>query len=477
MVNEFIIKNKKKIACCIIDNHSRLESNWAKEISINITDYLIHRFTKYNFDVFISEDEDDILYHVADLNFYSHAVVIASGTSTGLSDRLFQAIDDKCNEDFFIAGHILERGEDSYWKNGYYELHHQFYIVNLKEYIEIGKPFTGEMRSEQHIQIKPVRSEENLHGDNEIPLWIKQGSIEKTYDMKCHGWNIISEALKNDKKLVDLGSNIRNNKNYFYYEYDHVFLKLITQAYHDQFFVNNFFPSWNSDSIPDSIPFNGPLEQYITVGIGLNWAINVFKLGFTDNTRIVFTDINQNTLKFMKTMVEEWDGNDFHLFYKENMSFIPNGFYRNVDNYIQYTKDEWEKFLENYPNWKSIWGRIKNLAYDYILIDYMSVYDLSWIDINKKTLINLSDVFTHSPYTPFQSYKYRIACENRLIKNLYDIDPNIHLMVTSRAADGYHPDSKRIMSNSVDNFDLTDINDLIKPPWHYNDWNSPRMLF
>ena len=42
-----------------------------------------------------------------------------------------------------------------------------------------------------------------------------------------------------DKKLIDLGSGIRDNKKYLYYEYDHVFTKQVPVIYHNQFFCNN----------------------------------------------------------------------------------------------------------------------------------------------------------------------------------------------------------------------------------------------
>ena len=36
--------------------------------------------------------------------------------------------------------------------------------------------------------------------------------------MKCHGWNLISTALTHNKTIIDLGTDIRDNKKYFYYE-------------------------------------------------------------------------------------------------------------------------------------------------------------------------------------------------------------------------------------------------------------------
>jgi len=467
--------HSKKIVFCVVDNHEKCGTLWSKTMSQNISDFLLHRIDLFGYDIFIDSDEDNLLHTVSQQD-YSHAVVISSGMYTGLSDRLFSAIEEKCKEDFFIAGHILHRGEDSgYFKNSYYELHHQLYIIDLLQYKEIGMPTIGQETLQSHTQIEPLRSQEYLYDDPEVPIWIKPGTEEKEFRIQCHGWNIISTALNYNKKLIDIGENIRNNKKYFYYEYDHVMLRTLPEVYQNQLFVNNFFPSWNSDGYRKEFNFEGPVEQYVTVGIGLYWVTNLIKLGITESTRVVFTDINNNTLNFMKSLVEEWDGTDYHLFYEKHIPRLPDGFEGNLEGYVDYTKKEWEAFLENHPNWIEMWNTVKKLNFDYILIDYMSNYTLNWLHPNKKTFINLSDVFTHSPYTPTQSFKYRISCENRLINSLINKDPNMYVLMTSRAANGFYS-KERVTSGLIKDFDLTDINETQEPPWHTDEWKSPRLL-
>ena len=160
------------------------------------------------------------------------------------------------------------------------------------------------------------------------------------------------------------------------------------------------------------------------------------------------------------------------------MPILPSGTCNkgpDVNSYIEYTRKEWEAFIAARPNWLDTWNKIKQLRFDYVLIDYMSTYDLDWIEPGKRTLLNLSDVFTHGPYIATQSLKYRVSCENKLITQLKNKDPNINVMMTSRSADGYYP-TTQTMVGKVDNFDLTDINLLKKTPWHEQDWSSPRML-
>lgn len=465
--------HKKPILLCLVDNRHLYQSGWATEISCNIADFMVQRFMTRDYDIYIGPDENEMLKTACSDN-YSHAVVVAMGTSMGLSDRLFSAIEELCATDFAVAGHVLERNDQSYYKNGYYELHHQFYVVRLADYVEMNYPSLGKEEAVEHIQIAPLRSEECLYDDHEVAAWIKPGTVEKTYSMKLHGWNLIATTLAHNKPIVDLGVNIRNNKEYYYYEYDHVFLRLVTQVYDNQLFCNNFVVSWNSDFYKDSIPFEGPVDQYITVGTGTYWIAYLSRLGVTSDTRVVFTDINNNCLNFMRAMVTEWDGNDYAEFYKTHLPLLPNSFNRDIDAYIEYTRKEWEDFVSKFDDWPALWEKIKSLRFDFVLIDYMGVYNFDWIEQGKRTLLNLSDVFTHSPYTPTQTLKYRVSCENRLFNKLRDRDPNITIMMTSRAADGFLPPSRT--SGLASDFEIVDINMLRKPVWHEKDWVSHRPL-
>jgi hypothetical protein len=459
---------KKSLVCCVVDNRHLYSSGWATEVSNNISDFLIHRFISRGYDVMIDEDENTLL-NDATTSGYEHALIIAGGTSLGLSDRLFSALENLCQKDFFLAGHILHRSKESYYGDAYYELHHQFYVVNLKEFKELNCPIIGKPDEAMHVQIAPLRSEGCLYNDHEIPEWINPGINEHTYTQKLHGWNIISIGLANDKILIDLGTDIRNNKKYLYYEHDHVFLREISSIYWNHFLSNNFYASWNSDQLKEDFISDKAIDQYITVGIGVYWIHNLTNLGITTNTKVVFTDINYNCLKFMETMINEWDGKDYHEFYRKHMPRLPNNSSINIESYIEYTKKEWEAFLLLFDNWDETWRKMRSLKFDYQLIDYMSDYNLNWITPGVNTLINLSDVFTHAPPIATQSLKYRISCENRLINNICKVDPNIKLLMTSRAADGFHP-NHQVKFDHVENFDLTNINILKKPKWHQSDW-------
>jgi hypothetical protein len=457
--------NNGSIAICIVDNTNRCQSGWAKEISINLTDQLIYKFS--TFDIYIDSNEDSLLKQVQ--HNYTHAVMIASGTSLKLNDKIFNAIEDLCQQDFFIAGHILDR------KSSYYELHHQFYIVNLKDYIDIGSPPIGFEEDVAHSQVEPIRSQENVH-DDYVPLWIKQGSKTKEYVKKMHGWNILSTALINNKTIIDIGPRIRESKLYLYYEYDHVFLRELPTLYQNQFFAETFVPGWNSDHLLDSIDFNGPVEQYVTLGTGFNWIKNLTLVGYNKDTKVIFTDVNVNCLQFMENMITKWNGEDYTAFYRDFIkSKIPNGPLQLDEVYLDSVNTQWEKFKNSFEDWHSTWSSIRELNYQFIPINYTASYNLDWLESNKKTLMNFSDLFTYTPTAFLLSLKYRIACENKLFLKLKEKDPNITVMLTARVSDGFKNSASRYFGR-IEDIDLTDINDLKRPPWHIYDWNTLREL-
>jgi hypothetical protein len=469
MVVKFRTEKQQPIVICILDIIDDCKSGYAKEICINLTDFLIHRFDLHEYDIFIDKDEDKLLQASVEEG-YTHAVIISAGTSLGLSDRLFDAIKDTCREDFFIAGHILDRKNHPYYKNACFELHRQFYIVNLDQYKKLGMPVVGQEEWVEYQQVAPLRSKECLYDDPEIPVWMTKGNILETYSVKLHGWNILNVALENNKTLQTLNHKIRTSKKYLYYEYDHVFLKTLADIKHYQFFATNFFAGWNSDGLRKDLPFDGPVEQYASVGIGFNWIKNLQLVGFTDNTKVIFTDINYNCLTFMKKLVEEWDGNDYADFYWRNKPMLPNNSLYVSEDYKHQITQQWEKFLTTIDNWPALWKQIKGLSYDYILIDYTASFNFDWLESGRRTILNLSNLYNHGPFVAMNSLKYRIRCENNLIRQLKEKDPNITLLVTTRAANGFWRGKNTQYLDKVENFTYTDIQELNIPDWHKEDW-------
>ena len=118
----------------------------------------------------------------------------------------------------------------------------------------------------------------------------------------------------------------------------------------------------------------------------------------------------------------------------------------------------------------------KDIKFKFELIDYTSTYNLNWLNDNKKTFINISNIFNYVSGCHIQSLKYRIACENRLILNLISKNPEITLFSTLRAASGFIENTSSVYLGKVKDCKIVDMNNLKKPRWHSIDWQSIKLL-
>jgi hypothetical protein len=142
------------------------------------------------------------------------------------------------------------------------------------------------------------------------------------------------------------------------------------------------------------------------------------------------------------------------------------------DSYKEQIAEQWEQFLTTIDNWDVLWNKVKTLTYNYVLIDYTAAFNFDWLEPGLKTLLNLSDLYNHSPFIASTSLKYRISCENSLFQKLRNHDPNVTVMLTSRAADGFWKIKNIQRFDKVSNFVYTDIADLKTPAWHRDEWTS-----
>jgi hypothetical protein len=469
---DYLIKKQNKIAYCILDKIDEQFSTTSQEVARNLSDFLLSALVTRNYDIFIASTTDDLLKRVSSDEFYTHAVVVITGTHLGLSERLFEAVEDKCKEHFTIAGHVLDRSRFE----GYYEIHNQFFIANMSEYRRVGSPDMGEMAwNDEHVKIEPIRSTEIVAEDDEIPVWVKQGTTEKTYKHKMHGWNFIDCGLKNGAVFCDVGYRIRDSKKYLYFEHDHVFYRHMPELFNYSLICNNMVTPWNSDKIPNLDYNNAPIDHYVTTGTGLNWIHNLLKLKYHKNTKVTFMDISYAVLSFMKAMVEEWDGTDYATFYMKQLKFMPSSFDYDLVKHEQNIRAWWEEFEKTFDDFQQTWNDIKKIKYDFKLLDFFVNNDYRFITSGEVTFINVSDAFNHVPYIHYASVKFRVSRENNLIATLQEIDENIILHIPTRIGHFYKPSPTKgeaLIMGPAKDFSLWDINEFVGPPWQKENWKS-----
>jgi hypothetical protein len=344
---------KTDIAFCFVDNTRKYQSN-IRELMKNQADGTLVNIYNKGWNVYQWIDEDALLRHATNRG-HKWAVVFSTGTEFINGTAFFDAVLNLIKQDFFIAGHILDRFD------AYYELHHQCYVINLEKYKNLGCPAIGQQDlGSKHIQIIPLRSDDNIH-DDYTPLTVDHGShVREEYQHKCHGWNILSLAFDNKENVLVFNNSIRNNKKHFYPESPKDFNKELSWAYYRLTYCQREFVHKSNTEV-----VHIPIKQYdqiITPASGI-WFTNYV----SDNARVVMYDYNRSSLDY----------------------------------------------------WKSHVPSIKNVTYDFVLCDLLGKDNLAdYINPIDNTLVHLSNIFNYEATVFFYSLDYRKYKEEELLTKL-----------------------------------------------------------
>jgi hypothetical protein len=354
-MKEFLSSKNKSVCFCLVDNIFRYESGWTRELIKNQADFTVSNIFSKKYDLFQDQDEDVLLKHAADQG-YKYAVVFSTGTEFINGKTFFSYVNDLIKtSNFFIAGHLLDR------KESHYELHHQCYVINLEIYRKLQHPFVGKQQlGVKYKEIKPKRSEENFH-DDYTPIWIKSSLEESDYIHRCHGWNLISLALKGRYTIVPFNEIARSGKKHLYPENQALFVKNLQWVYSRiDYCANSFVHKSNTEFLDIGKEF---YEQIIIPASGLSFLLNIRQ---NKNLKIVIYDYNQSAL------------------------------------------DYWKKNLFKKPN----------IEYDFVKTDLL-IDGLSKLtrNVELKTVLNISNIFCYEGTAMLYSTEYRFTKETELFRN------------------------------------------------------------
>jgi len=445
---------KDHIIFCIVDRISACKEN--QEAVKNISDWTVQNITILGYTVLVSADEDTLLRAAANTEA-KNAVVLSTGLEFVNSYDWFDCVEKLCQEDFFIAGHILDRNEF------YYELHEQCYVVNLATYKKLNCPAVGQRSFfDSHQQTIPRRSQENYH-DNYTPLWIKSGSTIFEYSHRAHGWNLISLALDNKLPIKVFDEGLRNNKRYYYPEYSS-YQDQVGFLYARQGFCSGTAIYLNNSETIVPVNMQGPVQQLVVSASGLNWIHYLTMLDFNSNTKVKFYDYSFLTLEYIKYLVENWDGSNYKDFAEE---YHKNKFSM-ISEHVPYCGSSEFTDID-----RSVWKEIiQTVKFEYHWCDLLNTEtDISWIENIPNTVVNLTNVFNYIGTATVRSVKNRIHSENSFIKKLQEQCPDARTIFTRRAASGFVDISVNQAVRAQD-IGLTDIESLVKPTWHSQDWTN-----
>jgi hypothetical protein len=425
-----------------LDRISTCQNSWTAELIKNLSDYVLTKIIGHGYDVLQGIDEDELLREAA--KDYTHAVVLSTGTEFINGDEFFNEVEKAVyGDEFFLIGHIPDRDD------GYYELHEQCYIINLTEYNTLNQPFIGSFAYySPHTQIKPIRSQDNIH-DDYTPVWILPGSKEHTYKHKWHGWNILSTAFAHNKTIRVIPKEFRDNKKYYYPNYEPSFIPTSTYLYGKQSVASQtlFYP-FNTEKLVN-IDFEGPIRQLVIQASGTQWLEYLTTYGYDEKTVVRFVDYNLFALECMHHITSNWTPDtDYLEFVKEyvtqRQSFIKSSF----TNWITLTGPTQE--IDS-AKWLDIIQKVKFEFHHEDLVINKGLEVSKWVDNISGTIIHLSHIFNYDPVSTFYPYKHRLYSERLLLEKL-----NKHV-----------PGAIIILIDSLSAVPLA------RPTWHMNgDWNG-----
>lgn len=248
-----------------------------------------------------------------------HLVVLHSGhTSRGVA-AFKQALAELCEQDFLVAGHILQH-------DGYPHLHPQMMVINVEHYRRFGCPVIGEPDFVQRSLHKPLRSPENVH-DDYTPLWLRPTG--ETVWAKCDfGWNLIHISLEHGLPVFNLPNSLRWAKRYVYpLDHSEQFATCLQELADDrqisnlpsnpnqrQYLIELQTPGvhcrtylFNTERLDEDVR---PVSRLFGVAAGFKLFVLWHRVG----GEVVYYDHNHRSLELWQDIVEHWSGVDFRGF-------------------------------------------------------------------------------------------------------------------------------------------------------------------
>lgn len=401
---------------------------------VELTHYYAHRmkFVLNQADIVFADSIDDGLKKHA-RRYNDHILFMAAGcriTEDNVITDIIKEIDN--NPNYLCAAHILDWTNKDRW----YELHHQFVMINISVWNDIGRPKFGEWTD--HKKELPVieRSVENFH-DDYTPLWIKDSGERRVQRYSHPGWNFIDQGLRCGCDIINWNELIRSKRTFYYPETDAElfwecikekkidpgitnfnqkrFLEFITHGVQDQIWL------YNSEEM--TIDHNN--EKYDIVALpasGFKY-LDVFKSNIlNEGGKLIIYDFNPKALQWIKTIHQSREINiealaskfEHRKHFKQVRGY---GFARTLDHFEDL--DKFKTHLNSFREMDVIFIECDLVKQPEPLLDLVE---------NDKSLLHISNIFSTDWLIATHGLKY---ARQRLRYLLELIPKNVQLSGTS----------------------------------------------
>jgi hypothetical protein len=342
-------------------------------------------------------------------------------------------------QDFFITGHIMDKNKKNLnnpsGKEGYYGLHKQCMLVNLKYYEKFDKPVFGQKNSGEEFVVKAERHAKDIH-DDYTPLSLKPTEELTICTPLVDGWNFINTSLANDLTVYNFHPKIRESKQYIYpktsaAELEHQ-LSWITNIVD---FAQECVFFWNTENYSDLkyVEMNNPIKNLYAVAASFKPNMILNHYNFTDDCTVNYFDYSKSALAFKKMLLKEWDGEDYPRFLDyAQRKFQINETGGNETQHLS-RKQLWERELSWWGSEKKLkdhWDRYKTLKHTFTHTDICVNPEkiTSQIVDDKDSVIWWSNAFHTVGAQYLRGLSGVEECYNTWLKQIDNKNPNIWIL-------------------------------------------------
>jgi len=381
---------------------------------------------------------------------YELAVIWFDGswpTSPEFEERLLEWHDGEwSNKKWMCAGHIINKPDRyPYW-------HHQCIVINLKAWLEEDRPSLNKFANKKGAGF---RSSSTCIHDDYTPIELIPDSTINSKNSKVRddfADPFIHYSLGSGYCVLNLPEEVREHKVCIYPEDDIEQTKewLLNPNFLDgktqeQLYEYGFslpedkLELWgykiqhvqvlyvtNTESVPkDCVRPGFDVIAVPCSGLHQFWhmaqAIDTLK-------RVVWFDFNTHAIAWTKLVLEEWDGEDFDSFYKNNINRILENSVISPDC-VLYNQDLALEFIEKMgPDWKDTFNKIKQINHEFICVDAVKNWELlaEAVGDNGTVFIQLTNIWQYESnylntdiFVAQRAFVDLIACLLKSNKDLY----------------------------------------------------------
>tara|TARA_B100000424_G_scaffold82247_1_gene61607 strand:- start:660 stop:2111 length:1452 start_codon:yes stop_codon:yes gene_type:complete len=432
--------NSLKVAFGWLDTSNRVKNPMALGFSQNITEYWAVELKNYNVDIFCNSDIDVLIEQAAiDLNnkfFVINSVGTFLANEFAFIDQIILFLQNTKHEDITIVGHILDK------KENFYELHHQTIIINLDWWRKANKPKFGQENDKNKDCLLVDRSVENWH-DDYTPLWIQKNkkNVLVKYNNLRFGWNIINEALKENKKIYSFNKVIRESKKYLYPEVTKDFIKnknfIVNKLQTDVIYISN------TETPPDITWKDLGFHYFDAIAIpagGLSPLINAFCCNLKEGGKVCIYDISPNALDFQCNLINKKINltnlkNDIKILKKDHFNY-KNYNSNTVKRYTVFQADTHLEKMQNIVNnlielglqdyYDKVWPNLEKIYLEIDLFDVDRFHNIlnEFPKKHEKVFLNFSNIFSYQNTAFMYSSLERLNIEKNIIKIMTNYGKN-----------------------------------------------------